>query len=179
MPPLSPTLSRPFFLLSGAALDTRRRSPEPLIPTRLSRLPRAMDPLDAVVREAVLQLFAAAAAAPNAAAFPPAAWDAFGVAEAAAPPLFLENARSALVEALFAADSAGLDPSLVAAAASSAGAAYHMPPLASGIAWPPPSSTTTTPGREGRWCCYLCPTTSSSTSSAGCTATSECFKGES
>ena len=83
-----------------------------------------MDPLDAVVREAVLQLFAAAAAAPNAAAFPPAAWDAFGVAEAAAPPHVLEDARSALAEALFAAYSTGLDPSLVAASASPAGAAY-------------------------------------------------------
>ena len=78
-----------------------------------------MVPIDAVVRAAVLHSFAAGA--PNAAPFPPAAWEAEG--EAVPQPL-LVNAQTALADAMFAAFDAGLDPSLVAAAASAAGAAY-------------------------------------------------------
>ena len=78
-----------------------------------------MEPIDAVVREAVLQSFAAGA--PNAALFPPAAWEVEG--EAVPQPLLL-NAQTALADAMFAAFDAGLDPSLVAAAASAAAAAY-------------------------------------------------------
>ena len=82
-----------------------------------------MEPIDAVVREAVLQSFTAAAA-PNAVHFPPAAWDACGQAEAPKPPHVLLSAEKALAHALFAAYSAGLDPSLVSPAANAAGAAY-------------------------------------------------------
>ena len=77
-----------------------------------------MEPVDAV-REAVLHSFASAA--PNAAPFPPAAWEAEGEP---VPQHLLLNAQTALGNALFAAYSAGLDPSLVSAAASAAGAAY-------------------------------------------------------
>ena len=84
-----------------------------------------MEPVDAVVREAVLLSFAAAAqGAPNAAPVPPAAWDAFGVAEAPPTQQLLLAAQSRLAEALLAAYSSGLAPSLVAAAASAAGDAY-------------------------------------------------------
>ena len=80
-----------------------------------------MESVEAVVREAVLQSFANAA--PNAAApFPPPAWE---EAEGeAVPKQLLLDAQTALGDALTAAYSAGLDPSLVAAAASAAGAAY-------------------------------------------------------
>ena len=80
-----------------------------------------MENVEAVVREAVLQSFAHAA--PNAAApFPPPAWE---EAEGeAVPPQLLLDAQTALGDALTAAYSAGLDPSLVAAAASAAGAVY-------------------------------------------------------
>ena len=78
-----------------------------------------MEPVDAVVREAVLHAFAAAA--PNAAPFPPPAWEVEGEA---VPQQLLLDAQAALGDALNAAYSAGLDPSLVAAAASAAGAAY-------------------------------------------------------
>ena len=84
-----------------------------------------MESVDAIVREAVLHSFAAASqGVPNAAPFPPAAWDAFGVAEAPATQQQLLAVQTALAEALYAANSSGLDPSLVAAAASAAGAAY-------------------------------------------------------
>ena len=83
-----------------------------------------MAPIDAVVREAALQSFSATAAAPNAAPFPPSAWDAYGQAEAPKPPHLLLSAEKALARALFAAYSAGLDPSLVYAAATAAGLAY-------------------------------------------------------
>ena len=78
-----------------------------------------MEPIDSVVREAVLHSFASFA--PNAAPFPPAAWEAEGEP---VPQQHLLNAQSALGEALSAAYSAGLDPTLVSAAASAAGAAY-------------------------------------------------------
>ena len=78
-----------------------------------------MEPVDAVVREAVLHSFAAAA--PDAAPFPPPAWEAEGEA---VPQQLLLDAQVALGYALYAAYSAGLDPSLVSAAASAAGAAY-------------------------------------------------------
>ena len=78
-----------------------------------------MEPVDAAVREAVLH--SVAAAVPNAAPCPPAAWEAEGEA---VPQQLLLDAQAALGDALFAAYSAGLDPSLVSAAASAAGAAY-------------------------------------------------------
>ena len=78
-----------------------------------------MEPVDAVVREAVLHSFATGA--PNAAPFPPASWE----AEVDAVPQQLPlNAQITLADAMFAAYDAGLDPSLVASAASAAGAAY-------------------------------------------------------
>ena len=83
-----------------------------------------MEPVDAVVREAVLHSFASAA--PNAAPFPPAAWEAEGEA---VPQQLLLDAQEALGDALNAAYSAGLDPALVAAAASAAGAAYAAAPV--------------------------------------------------
>ena len=78
-----------------------------------------MEPLDAVVREAVLHSFAAGAA--NAAPFPPSAWEVEGEA---VPQQLRLTAQTALADAMFAAYDAGLDPTLVAAAASAAGAAY-------------------------------------------------------
>ena len=78
-----------------------------------------METVDAIVREAVLHSFASNA--PNAAPFPPPAWEVEGEA---VPQQLLLDAQAALGEAFYAAYNAGLDPSLVAAAASAAGAAY-------------------------------------------------------